>query len=102
MLTQEGIEFRPPCLAHGEVAQLTRFCLESLGVPGSGRAVEVEEAADVDVTGFACVEAMEYLGLHAGEEVRHCIARSEDSARRELAHVTRRLEPRLIGTQLVG
>src|SRR3546814_7070053 len=70
--------------------QLARQFAKGRRVPWSGGAVQVEEAADVDVARLARIEAVEGFDLHSGEEMRHGVAGGDHRARVPRAHLGRR------------
>jgi hypothetical protein len=100
VLAHERIELRPAGLPHRKELQLRGERLERGGIARPGRAIQIEETANVDVARLAGVEAMKHLGLHAREEVRRVIARGEHGDRIEVAHLAHGLEPELVGFEL--
>src|SRR3546814_18098022 len=79
--------------------QLARQSAKGRRVPWSGGAVQVEEAADVDVARLARIEAVEGFDLHSGEEMRHGVAGGDHRARVPRAHLGRR-QQWYVGPQL--
>src|SRR3546814_7354806 len=79
--------------------QLARQFAKGRGVPRSGGAVQVEEAADVDVARLARIEAVEGFDLHPREEMRHGVAGGDHRARVPGAHLGRR-QKLFVGPQL--
>src|SRR3546814_8368159 len=80
-LAHERVDLREAGLGDREMPQLARQSAKGRRVPWSGGAVQVEEAADVDVARLARIEAVEGFDLHSGEEMRHGVAEGDHRAR---------------------
>jgi len=83
------------------VAEAVCQRLELRGIAGAGRAVEVEEAANIDVPWLARIEAVEHLDLHPRKEVRQVIAWRQYRDGFPLAHLPDR-EQALAIDQVLG
>ena len=83
---KHGIELGPAGLGHAEMAELVGQRLELRGVARPGRAVQVEESADVDMSRLTGIEAMEHLDLHSRKEMRQVVARREHRVRLPITH----------------
>ncbi len=83
----EGVELGPAGFRHGEVAEPVGQRLELRGVARTGGAIQVEEAADVDVPRLAGVEAVKHLDLHARKEMRQVVARRQHGQRLPRTHL---------------
>src|SRR5688572_16397331 len=100
MLAQERIELRPARLFHGKVAELASFRGECFGVARTGGAVQIEEAANVNVPRLAGVEAMKHFDLGARKEMRHGVAGRQHRNGIELADLGCGAQEYFISSQL--
>ena len=100
-VAQERVEFGPAGFRHREMAKPLGHGPELRGIARAGGAIQVEEAADVDVSWLAGVEAMEGLHFHAGEKMRYRVAGRDHREGLPGAHFGN-AEQALAGDQILG
>ena len=103
---KQRVELRPARLFHAEESVHALQFAERIGGVGSLCAIQIERAANAEVTArfaaLAHAEAMEHLDLQAGEEMRHPVARHEYRHRVPVDDRAHRFQAQLTFLKMAG